>query len=163
MDLPERERERGGGNVWKIHRNSRGLKKNYSCSFFMFCPLGMNVSILFSRKKTPTPIPSIHSKETQLKPCIELAKKFKFSIDSLEKPEWTFGQPNVKWKLLSRVWLFATSWTVVHGILQARILEWIAFPFSSGFSQARNWTGVSCLAGRFFTNWVIRKPVQGEL
>ena len=37
-----------------------------------------------------------------------------------------------KWKskLLSRVRLFATSWTVVHGILQARILEWVAIPFS---------------------------------
>ena len=33
----------------------------------------------------------------------------------------------VKWKLLSCIWLFATPWTVVHGILQARILEWVAF------------------------------------
>ena len=39
----------------------------------------------------------------------------------------------------------------VHGILQARILEWVAFPFSSGSSQPRNQTGVSCIAGRFFT------------
>ena len=38
-----------------------------------------------------------------------------------------------------------------HGILQARILEWVAFPFSRGSSQARNRTGVSCTAGRFFT------------
>ena len=44
----------------------------------------------------------------------------------------------------------------VHGILQARILEWVAFPFSSGSSQPRNWTRVSCIAGRFFTNWAIR-------
>ena len=36
----------------------------------------------------------------------------------------------VKWKLLSHVRLFATPWTTVHGILQARILEWVAFPFS---------------------------------
>ena len=40
-----------------------------------------------------------------------------------------------------------------HGILQARILGWVAFPFSRGSSQPRNWTGVSCIAGRFFTNW----------
>ena len=33
-----------------------------------------------------------------------------------------------KWKWLSRVRLFVTPWTVVHGILQARILEWVAFP-----------------------------------
>ena len=34
----------------------------------------------------------------------------------------------VKWKSLSCVWLFVTPWTVVHGILQARILKWVAFP-----------------------------------
>ena len=33
-----------------------------------------------------------------------------------------------------------------------RILEWVAFPFSSGPSQPRNQTGVSCPAGRFFTS-----------
>ena len=35
----------------------------------------------------------------------------------------------------------------VHGILQARILEWIAVPFARGSSQPRNKTGVSCIAG----------------
>ena len=40
----------------------------------------------------------------------------------------------------------------VHGILQARILEWVAFPFSKGSSKPSNQTGVSCIAGRFFTN-----------
>ena len=38
-----------------------------------------------------------------------------------------------------------------------RILEWVAYPFSSGFSWPRNWTGVSCIAGGFFTNWAIRE------
>ena len=36
-----------------------------------------------------------------------------------------------------------------------RILEWVAYPFSSGPSWHKNWTGVSCIAGRFFTNWAI--------
>ena len=36
-----------------------------------------------------------------------------------------------------------------------RILEWVAYPFSSGSSQPRDRTGVSCIAGRFFTNWAI--------
>ena len=40
----------------------------------------------------------------------------------------------------------------VHGILQARILEWVAFPFSRGSSKPRDRTHVSCIAGRFFTN-----------
>ena len=41
----------------------------------------------------------------------------------------------------------------VHGILQARILECAAFPFSRGSSQPRDRTQVSCIAGRFFTSW----------
>ena len=59
----------------------------------------------------------------------------------------------VKWKSLSCVLLFATPWTVVHGILQARMLEWVVFPFSRGSSQPRDQTQVSWIAGRFFTNW----------
>ena len=38
---------------------------------------------------------------------------------------------------------------IVHGILQARILEWVAFPFSRGSSQLRYQTQVSHIAGRF--------------
>ena len=44
----------------------------------------------------------------------------------------------------------------VHGILQAGILEWVAFPFYRGSSQPRDRTRVSCFAGGFFTNWAIR-------
>ena len=43
-----------------------------------------------------------------------------------------------------------------HGILQAKILEWVAIPFSKGSSQFRDWTQVSHIAGRFFTNWTTR-------
>ena len=38
-----------------------------------------------------------------------------------------------------------------------RMLEWVAYPFSSGSSQPRNRTRVSCIAGRFFTNSTIRE------
>ena len=44
----------------------------------------------------------------------------------------------------------------VHGILQARTLEWVAVPFSRASSQSRDWTQVSHIAGRFFTSWVTR-------
>ena len=40
-----------------------------------------------------------------------------------------------------------------------RILEWVAYPFSSGSSWARNQTRVSCTAGGFFTNWAIREAL----
>ena len=43
----------------------------------------------------------------------------------------------------------------VHGILQARILEWVAIPFSRVSSWPRGQTQVSCISGRFFTVWVI--------
>ena len=45
----------------------------------------------------------------------------------------------------------------VHGILQARTLEWVALPFSRGSSQPRGQTWVSCIAGRFFTLWTTRE------
>ena len=51
--------------------------------------------------------------------------------------------------------LYPVDYTV-HGILWARILEWVAFPFSRGSSQPRNQTQVSHVAGRFFTSWATR-------
>ena len=45
----------------------------------------------------------------------------------------------------------------VHGILQARILEWIAISFSRGSSQPRDQTRVSCFAGRRFILWATRE------
>ena len=45
----------------------------------------------------------------------------------------------------------------VHGILQTRILEWVAFPFSRESSQPRDWTQVSHVAGGFFTSWATRE------
>ena len=44
----------------------------------------------------------------------------------------------------------------VHGILQARTLEWVAIYFSRGFSRLRDQTQVSCTAGRFFSIWAIQ-------
>ena len=38
-----------------------------------------------------------------------------------------------------------------------RILEWVTYPFSRGISQPRNQTGVSCIAGEFFTSWDIKE------
>ena len=51
----------------------------------------------------------------------------------------------------------------VSGILQARILEWIAIPFSRGSSWLRDQTLVSCIAGRFFTLWATGKSYQKKI
>ena len=48
----------------------------------------------------------------------------------------------------------------VHEILQARILECVAFPFFRGSSQPRDQTQVSHIAGRFFTNWTTRETQE---
>ena len=60
------------------------------------------------------------------------------------------------WRSFRHVRLFATPWTVtcqgspVHRIFQARILEWVAIPFSRGSSQPRDWTQVSHIPAEFF-------------
>ena len=50
--------------------------------------------------------------------------------------------------------------STVHGILQARILEWVTFPISRGLSQPRDRIQVSLIAGRFFTSCAIREVIE---
>ena len=49
----------------------------------------------------------------------------------------------------------------VHGILQATILDWVAFPFSRGASQPNDQIQVSHIAGKFFTSWGTREAPSG--
>ena len=49
----------------------------------------------------------------------------------------------------------------VHGIFQARVLEWVAISFFRGSSQPRDRTWVSCIAGRCFTIWATREVQHG--
>ena len=51
----------------------------------------------------------------------------------------------------------ASASASVLPILQARLLEWVANPFSRGSSWPSDWTRVFCIAGRFFTIWATRK------
>ena len=61
--------------------------------------------------------------------------------------------------MLSQVQLFVIPWAVAcqaplfMGILQARILEWVAISFSRGSSKYRDWTQISHIASGFFTIW----------
>ena len=48
----------------------------------------------------------------------------------------------------------------IHGILQARMLEWVAMPSSRVSSQPWGRTCVSWIAGRFFTNWATREYME---
>ena len=74
----------------------------------------------------------------------------------------TFPQNEVKWSESCSVMSDSCDpmdsslpGSSVHGNLQARILEWVAISFSRASSQPRNRTQVSCIAGRFFTNWAM--------
>ena len=51
----------------------------------------------------------------------------------------------------------------IHGIFQARILEWVAISFSRGSSQPRDWTQVSHIRGRHCTVWATREVSVKEL
>ena len=76
----------------------------------------------------------------------------------------TWGPEKWKRKSLSHVHLFVNPMdcslpgSSVHGILQARILEWVAIPFSRASSQPKDWTQVSCISGRFSTVWESESP-----
>ena len=67
---------------------------------------------------------------------------------------------------VSHVQVFATPWTIcsppgssVHGILPARIQEWVAIPFSRGSSWPKEQTWISGVTGRFFTIWATREAL----
>ena len=67
-----------------------------------------------------------------------------------------------KWKSPGHVWLCdyvdcSLPGSSVHGIGQARTLEWVTILFSNASSQPRNWTQVSQIADRFFTVWATRE------
>ena len=75
-------------------------------------------------------------------------------------------EKNVKVKSLSHVQLFVTPvdcglpGSSIHGIFQARILEWVATSFSRGSSRPRDWTWVSLMAGRLFTIRATRESLE---
>ena len=97
-----------------------------------------------------------------------------FKTRTRERREWGLLPHNLytrkseswKWKSLTQSCLTLCDPVdyAVHGILQARILEWVAIPFFRESSQPRDRTEVSCMAGRFFTSWATREaPTQRKL
>ena len=76
-------------------------------------------------------------------------------VDPVAPSGTSRGFESEKWKSLRHVQLCDPRDYTVHGILQAWILEWVAFPFSRGSSQPRDQSQVSCIAGRFFIDWAI--------
>ena len=86
---------------------------------------------------------------------------------------WTLGPEGLvasshvesSWKVKVAQWCLTLCEPMdytVHGILQARILEWVVFPFFTGSSQPRDWTQVSCIADGFFTSWTTREAQYSD-
>ena len=86
-------------------------------------------------------------------PFWRMAKKNKVSKVKKKKKVWSYDKELLLCMLsrFSCVWLFMTLWTVAHqapvstGILQARVLEWVAVLSSKGASGLKDWTYVSPL------------------
>ena len=83
---------------------------------------------------------------------------FPFPSPMHESEKW-------KWSLsvvstLSHPLACSLPGSFVHGIFQARVLEWVAIPFSRVSSWPQDWTQVSCIAGRYFTVWATREAQE---
>ena len=126
-----------------------------------------SIRVFFNESALRIKWPKYRSLNFSISPSSEYAGLISFGMDwvdlfaakgTLKSPLQHHSLQN-KWKSFSCVWLSATPWTIqctVHGNLQARILEWVAFPFSRGSSQPRDWTQASRTAGRFFISWATR-------
>ena len=71
-------------------------------------------------------------------------------------------KPTICWSAFGLFPCLGSLWPMdytVHGILQARILEWVAFSFFNGSFQPKDQTQVSCISGEFFTSWATRKSI----
>ena len=103
----------------------------------------------------------LQSRDITLPTKVHIVKTMLFPIIIYRWDSWTINKTETSSH--SCVWFFEIPWTVaspgssVHGILQARIMEWVAIPFSRGSSQPRDRTWVSCISSRFFTNWATRE------
>ena len=91
--------------------------------------------------------------------CESMPGKFIISISGMSKVD---GSPYYGWKESESVSLcdpmdHSPPGSSVHGVLWARILEWVVIPLSRESFQPRDRTQVSCIAGRFFTIWTTRK------
>ena len=87
---------------------------------------------------------------------VNMAKEMSHYEDWTNPLNLSLGTTKVKVKITQSCLTLCNC--IVHGILQARILECIAIPFSRGSSQSRDWIQVSRIAGGFFTSWATGKP-----
>ena len=101
--------------------------------------------------------------------CWPTSYREKFSISNnhaLDKLHWLWYSHCanlVKVKVAQSCPSLCNPIDLVHGILQASILEWAAVPFSRESIQPRDRTQVSHIVGRFFTSWAIKEALMESL
>ena len=83
--------------------------------------------------------------------CIAFSSYLEIKIYTLDLSKWS--EVTQSCPILCDPMDSSLPGSSVHGIFQARILEWVAISFSRGSSQPRDWTQVSHIAGRHFTIW----------
>jgi len=100
--------------------------------------------------------------------CSWITRKH-FSLNNINNTPWKWTFPMCLGSSESEVKVARSCLTLcdpmdytVHGILQARIPEWVAFPIFRGSSRPRDWTQVSHIAGGFFTSWATREVCLGS-
>ena len=96
-------------------------------------------------------------------------KSLQNNEDSEVMPSWSALKGKWKKVKVAQLWPtlrypmdYSLPGSSVHGILQARLLEWVAIPFSMGASQPRDQTQIFHTAGRFFTIWATREDPLTE-
>ena len=152
-----------------MRRYKNRAHKISSCNYLsedLFCQFAQNTESLIScshlelfsgvcRRSTAAAAHDISLAEVDSK-CQSVADRA--WITKPPQPKLRIGFRKVKVVQLCPTLCNLMDYTV-HGILQARILEWGAFPFSRGSSQPRDRTQVSRIAGRFFTSWATREAL----
>ena len=123
----------------------------------LFCSLRLLVPVQPQLARIPHQISYIFFNFFSLPIFLFFTFLLEYNWFTLECPFLLYGKVNQLWKSPSCVRLFVTpldcspSGSFAYGILQARILEWVVILFSRESSWPRDWTQVSCPAGRLFT------------
>ena len=112
------------------------------------------------------------TKEAEMKVKVKVAQLYLTHWNPMVSSPWNSPGQNTgvgSFSFLSWGWIFPTqgsnsSLSHCRQILYQlshkgipRTLEWVDYPFTRGSSLPRKWTGISYIAGRFFTNWAIRE------
>ena len=107
--------------------------------------------LLLGRKATTNLDNVLKSRDISLPTKVHIIKTIIFPVVMYGCEKWTINKDESDREVAQPYLTLCDHMDyTVHGVLQARILEWVAIPFSSGSSQPRDGTQVSHIAGRFF-------------